>query len=164
MQVNQINPNVLTHWMSYVFPNPIMDWLLSFLRPISDFLGIPYDFSISIFYIILCSIVSLIVYASLGSFLVSQILLMILIVIGFSLGLISLSIWWILVFFVVMLYFIYWHGSADINDIEKDHSVMEIKIETVEEKAIVEKEEKTVSSVVDKERVIEKRGALTIRK
>lgn len=128
--------------MSYVFPNPIMDWLLSFLRPISDFLGIPYSFSISIFYIILCSIVSLIVYASLGSFLMSQILLIILIVTGFSLGLIPLSMWWILVFFaMVMLYFIYWHGSADINDIEKDHSVMEIKIETAEEKAIVEEKE-----------------------
>jgi len=162
MQINQTNPNVFVHWMSYIIPNPIMDWLLSFLMPISIFFNIPVNFVVSLSYVILCFIVSLIIYAGFGSFLMSQILLIILIVTGFSLGLIPLSMWWILVFFaMVMLYFIYWHGSADINDIEKDHSVMEIKIETAEEKAIVEEKE---IQIVDKEKVIEKRGALTIRK
>jgi len=162
MQINQTNPNVFVHWMSYIIPNPIMDWLLSFLMPISIFFNIPVNFVVSLSYVILCFIVSLIIYAGFGSSLMAQMLLIGLIVTGLGLGLIPLSMWWILIVLAIM--FTLWSrldredivSSAVSNnlDVKSNDSVLAVSSSALKEEKIA----------VDKERITEKRGALTIRK
>jgi hypothetical protein len=164
IQVNQTNPNVLVHWMSYIFPDPIMDWLISFLMPISNFLGIPAHLSISFFYILTCTFASLIVYAALGSLLMVHILFVVMIVARLVTGFAPLSMWWIiLIVLAIGLFFHYSFDGDDVSssssyDIKKQDSVI---VSKVEKKDIVSEVKETI---IDKEKTIEKRGALTIRK